>query len=193
MGDARIDLAALSGARDKLRALGNLDPRPMLEDFGKVIVEDNRAGILAGVDALNRPMKPVTYRGSRARKDMVFRSAKSGKFGTTTGSFKGRSLVTILPNNNLTTAQYRKLDGPPTAPRRDESRVIANLVLRDPYKVDGTTWAVEAYWNDVLDPKGRPFLPYLFRTRPLDGIRAEGYGKMRQLAVAWVRYWWQTR
>lgn len=160
----------------------------------KVVVEDNRAGVLAGLDRNGAPLAAVTYRtggGVRAR----FRSVKSADFGTTTRRFKGftrysRPQSGILPNNNLTTSLYKRLTGPPLAPRREASRVITNLVTR--FNVDGSTLHVEGAWADVVDRKGRPFLRYHFdgigqKKRDLRGVRPAGMRLAREIVKEWYR------
>jgi hypothetical protein len=181
-----MDYRGIDRILAKLNRIKDLDPTPVLRDWGKVIIEDNRAGVLGGKQYNDSPMAPVKYRPAEA-KPTAFRSHKAGKFGTTTGRFKGFAPAgqesnakvgrTVLPNNNLTTEQYKKLSGPPLAPRGDESRVIANLVLREPYKT-GDRWVAEAYWADVVDAKGRPFLKRAFAARrDLRGVREAGRKK----------------
>jgi hypothetical protein len=176
----------------RLQRLRRVDYQPLFDVFLDVIVEDNRAGVLSGLDKDGRAMAPVTYRTGRARRTR-FRSGQA--MGTRIGRFKGRHkggmnarFVTRLPNNNLTTAEYKRLAGPPLAPRGDHSRVIANLVKRTP-RMEGGAWIVVCAWADVLDPKGRPLLPKHFegrgrlKTRDLRGVRPQG---MRR-AVAYMR------
>lgn len=42
-----------------LARLGNPDPTPLLETWERVLVQDNREGILAGTDGWGRPMPPL--------------------------------------------------------------------------------------------------------------------------------------
>ena len=92
-------------------------------------------------------------------------------------------------NNNLSTRQYKRLSGPPLAPRREASRVISNLRTR--HRVQGGALVVEGFWDDVVSAKGRPFLHAHFTgtnnlpRRDLRGVRPAGM----RLARAIVREW----
>lgn len=173
-----------------LKTLRKVDYSPLFAEWLDVIWEDNRTGVLSGLDKDGAPMTPVTYRNIRP-------PARAPRFrtGDLTGKrvsrFKGRSGGTTdrfgrkrLPNNNLTTEEYKLHDGPPLAPRRERSRVITNLLKRTPRR-EGGAWVVACAWGDVLDPKGRPLLPRHFTgkgrlpARDLRGVRPQG----RKLAL----------
>jgi hypothetical protein len=84
----------------------------------------------------------------------------------------------ILPNNNMSTAAYRRMSGPRLAPRREASRVIANYVTRSGRA--GSTWFAQGQWpKTIMDPKGRPFLRYHF----------DGVGRMPRYDLRHVREW----
>src|SRR5215217_4992333 len=87
---------------------------PLLEDWREILVEDGRKGILAGQDRDGNALKPVTYRNGQARRTAARRG---NKFGTTTGTPKPSGPLASGLHGNLTTAEYRKLTGPPLAPR----------------------------------------------------------------------------
>jgi len=166
---------------------------PLLDDLAKTIVEDNRAGVLAGLDKDGQPAPTLKYRNGYGT-PTGFRGQR--RFGTTTGTFKGKTplrgllhrlgFTSKLPHNNLTTREYKKLNGPRLAPRREESRSIANLAIRK-YRFEGGTWIIEAYWVDVLTPKGKPLLPIHFKglgrcpKYDLRGVRPIGMVRARNL------------
>lgn len=164
-------------ARD-LAALRDPDLDPLFDAWLDLIVEDNRVGVLAGLDKDGAPLAPVTYRNGRVR-PVKFRQGAA--MGTRAGRFKGRRKggQGRLPNNNLTTEEYKLYDGGPLAPRGEHSRVIANLVKRTPRKNKGV-WEILCAWLDVLDPKGRALLPRHFEgrgrlpQRDLRGVRPQG-------------------
>jgi hypothetical protein len=215
-------LRSLDALRDPARV------RPMLDEMLATIYEDNRRGVMLGLDKDGKPAPPLKYRGA-ARIQSSPRTRSTGTFGQSTrvGSTTGEVLIrgrapgrlnplgkalerhnanpanatkqgkrtlhyAVLPNNNLRTDQYRKLTGPRLAPRRDQSRAIANLVFREP-RLFGWGWRLEAYWKDVLTPKGRKLLPPHFEGRikktpayDLRGVRPWGMERMRHIARAFV-------
>lgn len=185
---------------DKVANLGMAELQPLGYELEKVVVEDNRRGVLAGLDKDGNPLAPTTYRGSLAGKARA-RAAGKG-FGTVnTPAFKGfdGGAGPILANGNLTAAEYKRLDGPPLAPRRERSRVITNLRTR--HQWDGQTLQVQGAWLDVVSAKGVPFLAAHFeglatgrgrRTklpiRDLRGVRPWGRQRAREVVRAWVRW-----
>lgn len=170
----------------KLDRMANPDFAPLMEQWEKVIVEDNRQGVLSGLDKDGRPLAPVTYRGGIAKPT---RRRRNARFGTTAGTFKPGS------GGNLSPSEYRTLTGPPLAPRREESRVITNLVTRSGRT--GTTWHAEAAWADVVSEDGIPFLDAHFegrkqKRRDLRGVRPWGIAEARRLLRAYVRRLWRS-
>ena len=176
----KVDTRAIDRAMKRLRAvaqIGKAELTPLLEQWEDVIVEDNRKGVLAGRDKDDQPMAPVTYRTGAVKTKVNARSG--GKFGSVAGSFKGGS------NGNLSPAQYRRLTGPPTAPRGEDSRVITNLVTRHGRR--GAIYFAEGKWDNVVDAHGKPFLAYMFKRRNLKGVRPWGRAKAKALALAFIR------
>lgn len=191
---------------EKLQSLAVIDATPLMVTFCNLIVQDNRTGVLAGLDKDGNPLADVKYRpiissagplSARGRsdrekqlrhrqkpnrlRDLLFRGAGSHESGE---------------NNNLTSSEYRRLDGPPLAPRYQFSRVISNLkVAYAPLNPEpgNTHWEAWGYWDEVVDRDGRPFLHYLFDgtgrmpARDLRGVRPEGLEKARAAASAWFR------
>ena len=66
-------------------------------------------------------------------------------------------------NNNLTSSEYRLLDGPPLLPRRQFSRVITNLKTASwQDTTDRNIWYARGDWDSVVSIKGVQFLPFHF-------------------------------
>jgi hypothetical protein len=174
MNSSVIDTSRLDHLIAYLRKLSTIDPRPLLDDWAKIIVEDNRAGVLAGLNKDDQPVSPpLKYRGgfsahggrrvgrlagkSGARPTAVRTKAKDGVYLARRGAAVGAI------NNNLTTAQYKQLTGPFAAPRGDRSRVVTHFRVQTPQQGgDASTWVVKAGWVDVVDANGQPFYDYLF-------------------------------
>ena len=90
----------------------NPNPVPLLETWSNIIDDDNRKGVLAGLDKDGHPMAPVTYRpktpGVRLTVEQRLGQAPRAKRGryAAVGSSAEEAF------NNLSSASYRKLDGP---------------------------------------------------------------------------------
>lgn len=187
-----VDLSGLERLTERIRTIENLDPRPLLDHFKILIEADNRKGVLAGLDKDGEPMAPVTYRpvGKPSRLTARQKNYAKGR----RGKFAGFGSKANQPNNNLTTAEYRKLAGPPLAPRGAFSRVITNLNLAMEHERDDVgRWCVVVGWLDVVSVKGRKFLHAHFeglnglKQRDLRGVRPDGMAKARKAAIAWMR------
>lgn len=187
-----VNLDALGRLGTKLRAVADLSNieavRPLLEEFGRIIVEDNRRGVLAGLDRHGRRVAPVTYRGSTVGPVKT----RGRNFGRASGTYKGGS------GANLSPSEYKKLNGPPLAPRYQQSRIIANLVVTyGAVNMGRTIWQTTGYWKDVVRPDGRPLLPPHFRgarlrrgrlpKRDMAGVRPQGRREARQKTREWAR------
>jgi hypothetical protein len=169
-GHARLD-AYLAGLEDP-------DASALMEEWEAIIVEDNARGVMAGRDKDDAPMPPVTYRDGRAG-----RPRKGDAFGAHNPGVAG----------NLAPADYRRLTGPPLAPRGLDSRVITNLMTehgRDP--AEAHAWYAKGAWLDVVNADGVPFLQYHFDgagklpRRDLRGVRPEGLRRAEEALARWV-------
>jgi hypothetical protein len=177
---AKFDFAALGRLQAKLAVLAHPDPTPLLLQWREIIKQDNRRGILAGLDKDGKPMPPVTYRpkGSPLHWGARKQAAKVAASATPA-------------HNNLTSTQYRHLSGPPLAPRGVNSRVITNLLTQHGYDSSRGVYFAEGAWREVVSTKGVYFLPYHFAgsgnlpKRDLTGIRPWG----RQQLVAALQKW----
>lgn len=191
------------------------DLQPLAERIATVVIEDNRKGVLDGVDKDDQSAPPLSYRGEGFGRTVTrSRGRKTALFGTTAKRFKGISdfrfkglirtnILTetrrrgrsvqgeILPNNNLSTSTYQELDGPRLAPRGEASRVISNFVAESPnFRPDGIDFAFS--WLDVLSVKGVPFLHFHFDGTgrlpryDLRGIRRWGRDEIRRSMQEWA-------
>jgi hypothetical protein len=154
-----------------------------------VMEEDNRKGILQGLDGFGVPMVPVTYRPKGAGSLKPNKAQRGGaKANAKAGAFQGGI------GGNLTSREYRLLGGPPLAPRGQFSRVITNFktTYTDP-RQGGKEWAVVGAWDDVVNKNGVHFLPFHFNgtgrlpRRDLRGIRPAGMAKAMDALRNWVR------
>jgi hypothetical protein len=203
---------------------------PLLNAWHDVLVEDNRRGVMMGLDGNGNPMKPTKYRhsitqsGAGKAGDKFFNAAGraynfnptsgginsfGGTFANLSGAESDSPLSGYKPgaSNNLTTTQYKKLTGPPLAPRGPGSRVISNYVVEI---LSGANMVgVEGGWNDVLSKKGVEFLPFHFYgatnsralfaasiggenhhlpIRNLIGLRQWGKSQARKELNAWIEW-----
>jgi hypothetical protein len=169
-----------------------IDPAPHIRHLGealeKILVEDNRAGVLAGLDKDGNPLEPTTYRDSGG--GAAYKRRRGKAMGTVDlAAFKGFGLGGT--NGNLTRKEYQVLTGPPLAPRGENSRVIANLRTRHSWS--GKELVVEGAWLDVVSAKGVPFLIAHFQgrnrlpRRDLRGVRPSGRKAARTKVAEWAK------
>lgn len=159
-----IDLGGLARVQAKLNRLKNLsltDMRPVLEKIEKIMVEDNRKGLLAGIGGKDQAAPTLRYRSGKGRKT----NARKAGFG------KGRG-HNPTPLASSASGKYQFATGPYLAPFRTKSRVITNYHTR--HGQDGKTFFIEGAWLDILSKKGKPFLRYHFKKYEIRGLRAWG-------------------
>lgn len=194
---------------------------PLLEAWTKVLIEDNRRGVMMGIDGDGQPMKPTKYRLSLTQ-------TGAGKAGDKFFNFQGQAFENIEgpnefyfanlsgsdgigykpgPPGNLKTSEYRKMTGPPLAPRGPASRVISNYVVQ--VMAGSNMVGVEGGWNDVVSARGVEFLPFHFAgygsqndlfasslagpnrnlpRRNLVGLRQWGKTQARKELNSWVKW-----
>ena len=139
---------------------------PLIKSWAKVLIQDNRRGVLAGKDKNDRNVMPTHYRRSFTQagfdrptyvKGVQSPDASKSWLVNTSGTesdvggFKGGVSA------NLSKKEYQKLAGPPLAPRGMASRIISNYIVRAFIQADGV-YGVEGGWNDVVAKNGYPFL-----------------------------------
>jgi hypothetical protein len=123
-----------------------------MEEWERIIEQDNRRGVLAGQDKDGRPMVPVTYRPA-GDKPKRWTKANDKKVAARAGL---QGPIASGYDDNLTSAEYRRLAGQPLAPRGLNSRSIKNLLTQ--HGRDGGGWFAEGAWFDVVSRKGVQFL-----------------------------------
>lgn len=190
-----------------VKSMMRLDATALMVTWCNIIEEDNRMGILAGLDKDGVPMAPVTYRPkapgpyrvskTKTKDKRLKESLKQFRVGQrpnlTRGAFAGIGPAVSGLNNNLSTAEYQLLGGPPLAPRDQFSRVITNMKFKveQPNGDDGQ-WAALGAWDEVVSTKGQPFLHYHFdgigqKRRDLRGVRPQGIAKALDALRNWAR------
>ncbi len=145
----------------RLRAIADFMKyaKPLMQSIERRIEEGNRKGVLAGMDKDGNLAPPLTYRPFSAVKLTVAQrlgqrpNLRRGKYYGGTGA-------------GLTTTEYRKLDGPRLAPRRQFSRSITNFATGH-YRLDETSWGAVGGWVEVVSRTGFHFLPVHFDGKPL--------------------------
>ena len=201
---AFVDLSGLDNLIGRVNQIQNLDATPLMATWMKIITDDNRKGVLAGLDKDGRPMAPVTYRPVGPKKSHIkINSAKAANLRNGVkprgrGVFAGFGPAAAGLHNNLTPGEYRKLTGPPLAPRGMFSRVITNLQTTF-VRESSSKWFAVGAWIDVVSTKGVAFLGAHFKgdrvgrrpgfrlpVRDLRGVRPEGREKARKAAIAWM-------
>lgn len=201
-----LDTSGLDRISEGLRKLGDPDATDLMVTWMNVIDDDNRKGILAGLDKDGVPMAPVTYRPRAYSPIKRLKPTKEQRLGQRANAKRGAyifgSRLAEEGYGNLTSAEYRMLGGPPLAPRGQFSRVVTNL--KTTYGRTGPLdmqWYAAGYWDEVLDRQGKPFLQYHFNgstgggkrrnvtlpKRDLRGVRPGGIEKAMKAMAAWAR------
>ena len=177
---------------DRIRNIGD-KAGPLMRHWERIIESDNREGVLAGTDKDGGYMLAVTYRPVRPGVKLTVAQRLGQNTRKRRGDFSGRGPAVSGWNNNLTSSEYRLLDGPPLAPRRQFSRVITNLVTTSfPDSNDPNKWYAIGAWDSVVSAKGVHFLPFHFNgegnlpMRDLRGVRPEGKAKAKESLCAWA-------
>lgn len=187
------DLTGLDRLVKRAQKLERPDATPLMVTWQQIIIKDNRDGVLKGTDKDGKPLAPVTYRPVRVAK-LTLAQRNTSNARLRTGRISGFGPAAAGLHNNLTSSEYRKLDGPPLAPRRQFSRVITNLqpgYIEAP--ANGLIWSAVCVWREVVSVKGVQFLPFHFEgagrlpVRDLAGVRPEGRAEARRTAVNWMR------
>jgi hypothetical protein len=186
-----VDTAGLDRLKARFDKLANPNPVPLLITWMQILDDDNRKGVLAGLDKHGTPMIPVTYRPKEAGVKLTVeqRLGQSARKGRGRFAAFGSSSEGLF--NNLSSSSYRKLDGPPLAPRRQFSRVITNYIQRFG-RLSTTAWEVVGYWDQVLSRQGIRFLHWHFDgttklpSRDLRGLRQWGVDRARETGRNWM-------
>lgn len=186
MARSYVSWDSFSGIMTILAWTADPDLSDLCEILRDVIFEDNKRGVLAGLDKDGMPMAPtvrestpeghwVRYRLPDGKPARYFQAGSSPTPGAPPWVSEG--------------------SGPPLAPRREQSRVIANLATT--YARNGpSNWVVTGTWEDVVStPRSGPgvsFLPFHFEgqgrlpTRDLAGLRPQGLQEALEIVSAWT-------
>jgi len=166
-----------------------------MEAWERIIENDNRQGVLNGTDKDGQDAPLLRYRPVGTAKKLTVAQRLGQRPNLRRGKYAGTGpFVGIVANNNLTSKEYRKLDGPRLAPRRQFSRVITNLMpgsFRD--ATDRNVWHCVMAWRNVLTSKGKKFLHYHFEGQgnnpryDLRGVRPSGIRDCKAALVAWAK------
>jgi hypothetical protein len=196
IGDLKMAWVKLTGIKNiqrKLRKIGDFDPTNLLLTFEQVIEEDNRRGVLAGLDKDGQPLLPVTYRprgqavNIRSREAESKRMRNAARGNARRGIFAGFGPWASGLHNNLSHEEYLRLAGPPLVPRSAFSRVITNLVTSHIVNYATKIHKAVGGWKGVVSVTGFPFLKHLFAKRDIRGVRPAGMRKARIAARNYLR------
>jgi len=135
----------------------------LMNSWGKVLVEDNRRGVLAGLDKNDRSVQRTYYRWGVTQAGVdrptyvkFVPNPNGGNWKTNVSGGHGEGFKPG-PSANLTSKEYKRLTGPPLAPRGMASRIISNYTVA-PILGDNNEFGVEGGWDDVVSKKGYQFL-----------------------------------
>lgn len=188
-----LDLTGLDKVQAGFTQLINPNAEDLMARWKLVIEQDNRQGILAGLDKNGVPMIPVTYRPLVYSPHTRLTPTKAQRGGAKANARRGAFLgLGAAAYGNLTSAEYRMLGGPPLAPRGQFSRVVTNLLTDHGRDANGQ-WYAMGYWDEVLSNAGIPFLHYHFQgsgrlpIRDLTGLRPAGREKALEALRNWAR------
>jgi len=209
-------IAGCERIQRRLAAIANVMDHAgdLMKHWELLVEEGNRRGILEDkTDKDGNPLLAVTYRPTAAQKKAIYAgTAKPVKLTVSQrlgqnprrkrGDFFGFGPAISGLNNNLTSAEYRLLDGPPTAPRGRFSRVVTNFETSSWQIEEHGAWVVTGEWREVVSPSGYHFLPDLFDGHPpqlgsrdLRGVRPTDLVKIKATILPWakltVRELWQ--
>lgn len=185
----------------RLSAIANIGDhaRDLMEHWERIIEADNREGVLSGTDKDGNPEAPLRYRGQRRVGEKWSKLTTAQRLGQNAnkrrGEYMGHGPASSGLHNNLSSGEYRRLNGPRLAPRRQFSRIITNLVTasgREP-GVSPAVWFAEGAWLDVVSRKGVRFLRFHFDGEgrlpkyDLRGVRPAGRKRMIDALHEWAK------
>lgn len=185
-----LDLKGLDRITAGFSQLVNPNAEDLMMRWRLVIDDDNRKGILSGLDKDGVPMIPVTYRPKPKAVKPTAAQRQGLKARAKVGHFQGLGAASY---GNLTSAEYRLLGGPPLAPRGQFSRVITNMVTAYGREAGSGQWYAMGYWDQVFSKKRIEFLHWHFLgagrlpRRDLTGLRPQGREKARTSLIAWAK------
>lgn len=188
---------------------------PLMMAWKAVLVEDNRRGVLAGLDKDDHEVKPTHYRKSFTQAGIdppLFVRDVPNPFGgenwkVNVSGQPGEAGFKPGRGHDLTTRQYQQQSGPPLAPRGMASRIISNYTVK-PMATEAGHFGVEGGWDDFVSNSGREILPFHFDSsvdaaswipkvgvgrgknlprRNMSGLRLWGRERARKELLEWIR------
>ena len=185
------------GALDKIigqcQRFRSPDVRPLLSKWERRIADTTHSRIDRGIGGDGQPLPAVTYRPVEG-KERKWSCADQKRHLSGASPIGGRR-IEETSHNNLTSAQYRRLTGPPLAPRGRGSRVHTNLRTQQGYDGSRGVFFAVAAWFDIVSKKGVPFLMAHFtgadtgraklKVRDLRGIAPADQGGFLDDLEAW--------
>lgn len=157
---AVVDLSGLDEIVALVGRFAAPDPAPLLARLSGIMEEDNRAGLMAGLDKDGLPLRPIDP-ASRARGRKGSRSP---------GGFAG--------------------GGPPLVPRGEFSRAIRNYEVKaEPFGAGGT-FVLAGSWRDAAflrhHAEGVRYKNGRVIRRDVMGIRPAGVARMLEAVGEWA-------
>jgi hypothetical protein len=129
--------AALTRLQAKLRKLANPDPRPLLEEWERILYEGVERRAKAGLDCNDRPMPPtLRERGIGGEWRTITRGGKTFP-------------VLIKPSDTLP-------NGPPLQPNDATSRILRTRQVK--HDTIGGRWVAQLSWTGFDASNGRSVL-----------------------------------
>lgn len=181
----RLNYEITGRLQKMLFAIEHPDFSDLMNSVRVVMDEDHVKGIMAGKDKDGNKTADVSYRDGKASP-----LKSKGKSRQTIKNWRNQEPLSSS-EDNLTTSEYRKLTGPPLAPRGLSSRIIRNFQTEAGF--DGKNYTATASLVNVLDRKGEPFMHYHFDgagrlpQRDMRGIRPEGRERIKRLVALEIR------
>jgi hypothetical protein len=196
--DLSSAIAGCERVERRLREISNIMDHAgdLMENWKRLVEEGNRRGILEDkTDKDGKPLLRVTYRPFRARKLTIGeRLGQRANLRRGRHAGKGSYTQSVLDNNNLSTSAYRRLAGPPLAPREQFSRVVTNFETTSWQVEEHGHWIVMGAWKEVVNKNGYAFLKHLFDGDPpqpgprdLRGVRPKDLEKCRATILPWAK------
>lgn len=191
MASSSVDLSGLDRLIAHLKKVQRPDPVPLQAATIRIMEEDNRRGLLAGLDKDGIPLERVKYRPKGAPKRTTARQRNNADARKKAGSFGGVGPMAAGLHNNLTSAEYRRLAGPPLIPRGKSSRFITNYRLTM-FEDAPLRFGVIGLWDQIVNSAGEKFAHFHFDgkgrlpKRDIRGVRPDGRAKLRKAFIAWA-------
>ena len=160
--------------------LRNPDLAMLMTRVEALMTEDHTRAVMSGQDKDGNPFTPVTYRNG-----ILAPPKKRNRYNRGVGQAKEDA------DGNLSPAEYRRLTGPPLAPRGMNSRIITNYATESGRA--GDQWFAKSFLVGIVSKSGFAFMESHFKgagrlpRRDDRGIRPWGRDEIRKAIRAEVR------